>query len=169
LANLLQGSRSTFSCVCFPRFFAFQAGMWDAPISALLNSPTVSGRFVRLGGRAKKLLLKWLIRFVTGTPRGTTLAIVGSKADCTHIALWCMLGARPAGLGSSWCWRSPPEDTMATGVLVLMGMAQTVALTTTRRTQRLRSAGLRHPCEQMCSPLALKRPLRLLKRHGATV
>src|SRR5262245_44429992 len=47
LANLLQGSRSTFSRICFPRFFAFQAGMWDAPISALLNSPTVTARFVR--------------------------------------------------------------------------------------------------------------------------
>jgi hypothetical protein len=45
LANLLQSSSSTFSCVSFPRFFAFQESMWDAPISALLNSPTVSGRF----------------------------------------------------------------------------------------------------------------------------
>src|SRR5215510_11881819 len=25
-----------------PSFFAFQAGMWDTPIAALLNSPTVS-------------------------------------------------------------------------------------------------------------------------------
>src|SRR5262245_16529750 len=41
LANPVQGSSSTFSCVNFPRFFAFQAGMWDTPISALLNSPTV--------------------------------------------------------------------------------------------------------------------------------
>jgi hypothetical protein len=45
LANLLQSSSSTFSCVSFPDFFAFQAGMWDTHISALLNSPTVSGGF----------------------------------------------------------------------------------------------------------------------------
>jgi hypothetical protein len=43
LANLLQSSSSTFSCVSFPGFFAFQEGMWDTHISALLSSPTVSG------------------------------------------------------------------------------------------------------------------------------
>ena len=48
MANLLQGSKSTFSCARFPRFFAFQAGMWGTLISALLNSPTVSGGFLRL-------------------------------------------------------------------------------------------------------------------------
>jgi hypothetical protein len=41
LANLLQSSSSTFSCVSFPGFFAFQEGMWDTHISALLSSPTV--------------------------------------------------------------------------------------------------------------------------------
>jgi hypothetical protein len=45
LANLLQGSRSTFSCASYPSFFAFKEGMWDTQISALLNSPTVSHRF----------------------------------------------------------------------------------------------------------------------------
>jgi hypothetical protein len=45
LANLLQGSRSTFSYASFPRFFAFKEGIWDTPISALLSSPTVSGHF----------------------------------------------------------------------------------------------------------------------------
>jgi len=45
------------------------------------------GGFVRLEGRAKKLLPKWLIRFVTGAPRGTTLATMGRKVDCTHIAV----------------------------------------------------------------------------------
>src|SRR5215813_11980872 len=45
LANLFQGSRSTLFCVSFPSVFAFQAGMWGTPISALLNSPTVSLRF----------------------------------------------------------------------------------------------------------------------------
>src|SRR3989442_1064811 len=44
LANLVQSSRSTFSCVSFPSFFAFQEGMWGTQISALLSSPTVSGR-----------------------------------------------------------------------------------------------------------------------------
>jgi hypothetical protein len=43
LANLLQSSSSTFSCVSFPSFFAFQEGMWDTQISALGGSPTVSG------------------------------------------------------------------------------------------------------------------------------
>jgi hypothetical protein len=47
LANLLQGSRSTFYRGSFPSFFAFKEGMWDTPISALLSSPTVSGGFVR--------------------------------------------------------------------------------------------------------------------------
>src|SRR5262245_15194449 len=50
LANFLQGSRSTFSCVSFPSFFAFQEGMWDTQISALSSSPTVSGRIVRVCG-----------------------------------------------------------------------------------------------------------------------
>ena len=39
-----QGSSSTFSCVSFPSVFAFQDGMWDTQISALLSSPTVSLR-----------------------------------------------------------------------------------------------------------------------------
>jgi hypothetical protein len=47
LANLLRSSRSTFSWRSFPSFFAFKAGMWDTQISALLSSPTVSGRFVK--------------------------------------------------------------------------------------------------------------------------
>jgi hypothetical protein len=42
LAHLLQGSRSTFACVRFPSFFAFQDGMWDTQFSALLSSPTVT-------------------------------------------------------------------------------------------------------------------------------
>ena len=46
LANLLQSSRSTFSRGSFPSFFAFQEGMWDTLISALLSSPTVSGRYL---------------------------------------------------------------------------------------------------------------------------
>src|SRR5215475_10727537 len=45
LANLFQSSSSTFSCVSFPGFFAFQEGIWDTQVSALLNSPTVSGGF----------------------------------------------------------------------------------------------------------------------------
>jgi hypothetical protein len=48
LANLLQGSRSTFACACFPRFLAFKEGMWDTQISALLSSPTVSARLYLL-------------------------------------------------------------------------------------------------------------------------
>jgi hypothetical protein len=85
LANLLQSSRSTFSWGSFPSFFAFQEGMLDTHISALGGWPTVSGGFVRQGGRAKKPLPKWLIRFVTGAPRGTTPATVESKTDCTYI------------------------------------------------------------------------------------
>src|SRR4030095_8176668 len=46
LANLLQGSRSTFARVRFPSFFAFQDGMWDTQFSALLSSPTVSLRIL---------------------------------------------------------------------------------------------------------------------------
>src|SRR5438876_8593976 len=44
----LQSSSSTFSCVSFPSFFAFQEGVCEAKISALLGSPTVSLRFLRL-------------------------------------------------------------------------------------------------------------------------
>src|SRR6266446_3477182 len=66
LANLLQSSKRTFSLGSFSSFFAFKEGIWDTQISALLSSPTVSGGFVRLGGRAKKSLPKCLIRFVTG-------------------------------------------------------------------------------------------------------
>jgi len=46
LANLFQGSRSTFSQGSFPSFFAFEEGMWDIHISALLSSPTVSARLL---------------------------------------------------------------------------------------------------------------------------
>src|SRR5712691_10274210 len=79
LVNLLQSSRSTLSCGSFLSFLAFKEGMLSTPISILGGWPTVSGGFVRLGGRAKKSLPKWLIRFVTGAPRGTTLATVGVK------------------------------------------------------------------------------------------
>jgi hypothetical protein len=48
LANLLQSSRSTFPCVSFPSFFAFNEGTWNIPISALGGSPTVSAGFLRL-------------------------------------------------------------------------------------------------------------------------
>jgi len=44
LANLLQGSSSTFSGARFPRFLAFKEGMLDRQISTLGGSPTVSGR-----------------------------------------------------------------------------------------------------------------------------
>src|SRR4029453_12233152 len=37
----LQSSRSTFSWGSFLGFFAFQEGMWDTQIAALLSSPTV--------------------------------------------------------------------------------------------------------------------------------
>ena len=48
LANLLQSSKSTFSCVSFPGLFAFQEGLWDTHISALLSSPTVSGSVLKV-------------------------------------------------------------------------------------------------------------------------
>jgi hypothetical protein len=44
LANVLQSSSRTFSCVSFPSFFAFKEGMWDTPISARGGWPTVSAR-----------------------------------------------------------------------------------------------------------------------------
>ena len=46
LANLLQRSRTAFSCVSFSCFFAFKEGMYDTQISAVLSSPTVSGRLL---------------------------------------------------------------------------------------------------------------------------
>src|SRR5262249_2483927 len=48
LANPLQSSSSTFSCGSCPSFFAFQAGMWDTQMSALLSLPTGSASCWRL-------------------------------------------------------------------------------------------------------------------------
>jgi acetyl-CoA carboxylase carboxyltransferase component len=45
LANLLQRSRTAFSCASFSSFFAFKEGMSDTQISAVLSSPTVTGGF----------------------------------------------------------------------------------------------------------------------------
>ena len=46
LANLFQGSRSTFSCVSFPSVFCLPSRhVGHIHFDALLNSPTVSGRF----------------------------------------------------------------------------------------------------------------------------
>jgi len=45
LANPLQSSKRTFSWGHFLSFFAFQEGMWDTQVSALLSSPTVSARY----------------------------------------------------------------------------------------------------------------------------
>src|SRR5262245_44039649 len=47
LANLLQGSRSTFSYASFPSFFTFKEGIWDTQVLTFWSSPTVSDRFVR--------------------------------------------------------------------------------------------------------------------------
>src|SRR5262245_22953848 len=47
LANPLQSSKRTFSWGHFLSFFAFQEGMWDTQVSALLSSPTVSVPFLR--------------------------------------------------------------------------------------------------------------------------
>ena len=46
LANLLQRSRTAFSCVSFSNFFAFKEGMYDTQVSAVLSSPTVSEGFL---------------------------------------------------------------------------------------------------------------------------
>jgi hypothetical protein len=46
LANLLQGSSSTFSGARFPRFLAFKEGMLDRQISTLGGSPTVSAPLI---------------------------------------------------------------------------------------------------------------------------
>src|SRR6516164_6395020 len=71
LANLHQSSRSTLSWGSFLNFFAFKEGMLGTPISVLGGWPTVSGGFVRLGGRAKKPLPKWLITHIPH-PFGTS-------------------------------------------------------------------------------------------------
>jgi hypothetical protein len=42
LANLLQRSSTTFSCVSISSFFAFKEGMHDIQTSVLRGSPTVS-------------------------------------------------------------------------------------------------------------------------------
>src|SRR5438045_2333824 len=52
LANLLQRSRTAFSCVSFASFFAFKEGMYDTQTSAVLSSPTVSHRFSRLDNKS---------------------------------------------------------------------------------------------------------------------
>src|SRR5215467_11333382 len=55
----LQSSRSTFSWRSFLSFFAFQEGMWDTQIVALLSSPTVSGRLVRIRHREAQTHKTW--------------------------------------------------------------------------------------------------------------
>jgi hypothetical protein len=55
---LLQSSRSTFSRGSFPSFFAFKEGMWDTQISALLSSPTVSGRYLILMKKSSGAILR---------------------------------------------------------------------------------------------------------------
>ena len=73
----LQSSSSTFSCVSFPSFFAFQEGMWDTQISALPSSPTVSGGLVR-----QATVNEESRSAIMGHYRGgTTLAQVRRKAD----------------------------------------------------------------------------------------
>jgi hypothetical protein len=57
----------------------------------MLGKVSKIGGFVRLGVRAKKPLPKRLIRFVTGAPRDTTLATVGSKC-CTTPSLVMITG-----------------------------------------------------------------------------
>src|SRR2546430_11700350 len=77
LANQLQSSGSTFSCVSFPSFFAFQEGMWDTQISALPSSPTVSGGLVR-----QATVNEESRSAIMGHDRGgTTLAQLRRKAD----------------------------------------------------------------------------------------
>jgi len=48
LANVLRCSKTTISCVSFSGFFAFKEGRYDTQTSALLSSPTVSERFLRV-------------------------------------------------------------------------------------------------------------------------
>src|SRR5215510_6336693 len=48
----LQSSKRTFSWGSFLSFFAFKEGMWDTQISALLSSPTISGRLQDKGARS---------------------------------------------------------------------------------------------------------------------
>src|SRR5262245_34593187 len=97
LANLLQSSSSTFSCVSFPSVFAFQEGMWDTQISALLNSPTVSGRFVRLAFRST-----WYFPAATLVLPLIGLSLASAKANR---ARW-LLAWRSRG---SWCSFEQPE------------------------------------------------------------
>jgi hypothetical protein len=94
----------------------------------------VSGGFVRLGGRAKKPLPKCLIRLVTGAPRGTTPATVGSNTDCTYIA-W----ERQSSWITSSAWKSSVGGMVrpsACAVLRLMTSSNLVGCSTGR------SAGL---------------------------
>jgi hypothetical protein len=63
LANLLQRSRTAFSCVSFPGFFAFFEGMYDTQTSALRSSPTVPEGFLRHRPNSPQTLA----RLLTGT------------------------------------------------------------------------------------------------------
>src|SRR5262249_52232059 len=64
LANVLQSSSRTFSCVSFPSVFAFKEGIWDTPISALGGSPTVSRGFSRHDKRSKNTKCQSALTFV---------------------------------------------------------------------------------------------------------
>ena len=66
LANLLQGSKSTFSWGSFLSFFAFKEGMLGTPISVRGGWPTVSGGFREttpyLSGPKRVPRLRWSMK-----------------------------------------------------------------------------------------------------------
>jgi len=85
---------------------------WELQTGILKSEVPKNRRFSRLIYKTMKPLPKWLIRFVMGALRGTTLATVGSKADCTHIALGASVllahqlseSPRPPARGGSGEW-----------------------------------------------------------------
>src|SRR5438105_14884617 len=110
LANQLQSSGSTFSCVSFPSFFAFQEGMWDTQISALPSSPTVSGRFAdgqRKDGAA--LAFGYLphctcMEIGDGALTGSSSRNTGAKQSKQILWLICPRAAPSARCQHTVCW-----------------------------------------------------------------
>ena len=119
MANLLQSSSSTFSCVSFPGFFAFQEGMWDTHISALLSSPTVihdpglSTAHENRGAIFSRVSLRLMRHLARGLEESLT---PGARLSDCHLnkhrlinPLWTKVSERSKGVCPGQCPDNAPS------------------------------------------------------------
>ena len=90
MANVLQSSSRTFSCVSFPSVFAFKEGMWDTRISALGCWPTVphepglSTAYENSGAISRRVSGRFVRQIFTTT---RTLPFFSAKNVALHLPL----------------------------------------------------------------------------------